>query len=132
MGPDSVGHAITSQALAFGGSTLTATDIAVATGRASLGDSSNFADVDSAVIEGAQKAIKAMLQNALDAMKTSAEDVPVYLVGGGSILAPDELNGVSRVHRFPHYDVANAVGAAIAQVGGTCIAFVHTNADLVS
>jgi len=57
-----------------------------------------------------------MLQNTLDAMKTSAADIPVYLVGGGSILAPDELVGVSRVHRFPHYDVANAVGAAIAQV----------------
>jgi hypothetical protein len=26
------------------------------------------------------------------------------------------LNGVSRVHRFPFFDAANAVGAACAQV----------------
>lgn len=116
IGPDSVGHRITSEARVFNGATLTATDIAVAAGRASIGDVSRVAGLDRSMIDGAQKEIKSMLQNLLDAMKTSATDVPVYLVGGGSILAPDELVGVSRVHRFPHYDVANAVGAAIAQV----------------
>lgn len=111
-----MGHRITSEARVFNGATLTATDIAVAAGRASIGDVSRVAGLDRSMIDGAQKEIKSMLQNLLDAMKTSATDVPVYLVGGGSILAPDELVGVSRVHRFPHYDVANAVGAAIAQV----------------
>ena len=100
----------------FNGATLTATDIAVAAGRVSVGDASRVAALDQSVIDGARKAIKSMLQETLDAMKTSAMDIPVYLVGGGSILAPDELVGVSRVHRFPHFDVANAVGAAIAQV----------------
>ncbi|KAG9313373.1 hydantoinase [Chiua virens] len=123
IGPDSVGHRITSEARVFNGETLTATDIAVAAGRASIGDVSRVADLDQSIIDGAQKAIKAMLQNTLDAMKTSATDIPVYLVGGGSILAPDELVGVSRVHRFPHYDVANAVGAAIAQISGTIDSF---------
>ena len=117
VGPDSVGHAITSQALVFGGSTLTTTDVAVACGRTSLGDSTRVADMDLSLVEGTQRAIKVMLQNTLDVMKISPENVPIYLVGGGSILAPDELDGVSRVHRFPHHDVANAVGAAIAQVG---------------
>lgn len=42
----------------------------------------------------------------------------MYLVGGGAILAPDTLRGVSKVHRVPHYSCANAVGAAIAQVSG--------------
>ena len=42
----------------------------------------------------------------------------MYLVGGGAFLAPDDLRGVSKVHRFPHYECANAVGAAIAQVAG--------------
>lgn len=116
LGPDSVGHRITSEARVFNGATLTATDIAVAAGRVAIGDVSCVAGLDQFMIDGAQKAIKSMLQTTLDAMKTSAADIPVYLVGGGSILAPDELVGVSRVHRFPHYDVANAVGAAIAQV----------------
>jgi hypothetical protein len=43
----------------------------------------------------------------------------VYLVGGGAILAPSRLRGISKVHRFPYYDCANAVGAAIAQVSGS-------------
>lgn len=111
-----MGHRITSEARIFSGTVLTATDIAVAAGRASIGDVSRVADLDQSIIDDAQKEIKSMLQNTLDAMKTSVADIPVYLVGGGSILAPDELVGVSRVHRFPYYDVANAVGAAIAQV----------------
>lgn len=45
--------------------------------------------------------------------------MPVYLVGGGAILAPSTLRGISKVHRFPFYDCANAVGAAIAQVAGS-------------
>ena len=116
IGPDSVGHRITTEARVFNGAVLTATDIAVAAGRASVGDVSRVTGLDQSIIDGAQKAIRSMLQNTLDAVKTSAADIPVYLVGGGSILAPDQLVGVSRVHRFPHYDVANAVGAAIAQV----------------
>ena len=43
---------------------------------------------------------------------------PVVLVGGGSILLGDRLAGASRVLRPDHADVANAIGAAIAQVGG--------------
>jgi hypothetical protein len=39
-------------------------------------------------------------------------------VGGGSFLVPADLKGVSAVIAVPHYDVANAVGAAIAQIGG--------------
>lgn len=81
-----------------------------------IGDKSLVSKLSESIIEGAQNAIKKTLQNYLDVMKTSSQDVPVYLVGGGSILAPDILAGISRVHRFPHFDVANAVGAAIAQV----------------
>ena len=44
--------------------------------------------------------------------------MPIYLVGGGAFLAPSSLEGISRIHRFPHYECANAVGAAIAQISG--------------
>ncbi|OAX41291.1 hydantoinase [Rhizopogon vinicolor AM-OR11-026] len=128
VGPDSVGHRITSESLVFGGSTLTATDVIVAAGHASnIGDKSLVAEVGPSIIEGAQSAIKKMLQNYLDIMKTSSQDIPVYLVGGGSILAPDFLAGISQVHRFPHFDVANAVGAAIAQISGIVDSFEDTS-----
>ena len=50
-------------------------------------------------------------------MKTSRDPIPVVLVGGGSVLL-DELPGASMLVRPGHFAVANAVGAAIAQVGG--------------
>jgi hypothetical protein len=40
------------------------------------------------------------------------------VVGGGSILLRDRLPGASRLVRPDHFAVANAIGAAIAQVGG--------------
>jgi N-methylhydantoinase A/oxoprolinase/acetone carboxylase beta subunit len=45
--------------------------------------------------------------------------MPVVLVGGGSILLPDRLRGASQVIRPEHFDVANAIGAAISQVSGS-------------
>ena len=52
-------------------------------------------------------------------MKTSPEDITVLLVGGGSIIAPDELEGVKEIIRPPFFGVANAVGAAMAK--GACV-----------
>ena len=51
-------------------------------------------------------------------MKTDASLQPLLAVGGGAILAPDEMDGISEVVRVPHHGVANAVGAAMAQVSG--------------
>ena len=48
-------------------------------------------------------------------MKTSPKDVTVLLVGGGSVIAPDQLRGVAKVIRPPFFSVANAVGAAMAK-----------------
>ncbi len=51
-------------------------------------------------------------------MKTSAEPMPVILVGGGAILVSRGLPSASEVVHPPHSSVANAIGAAVAQVGG--------------
>jgi hypothetical protein len=47
----------------------------------------------------------------------SPDPIPVIAVGGGSILVPDRLAGLD-VIRPPHFAVANAIGAAIAQTSG--------------
>jgi N-methylhydantoinase A/oxoprolinase/acetone carboxylase beta subunit len=114
VGPRSVGYRLTSQALVFGGATRTATDLAVAAGHAVVGDPALVARLDH---ERPLKAIAERVSEAVDRMRTSAEPLPVVLVGGGSILI-DELPGFADVRRPAHYEVANAVGAAIAQVGG--------------
>lgn len=48
-------------------------------------------------------------------MKTSPEDTTILLVGGGGIVAPAQLSGVAEIIRPPFFDVANAVGAAMAK-----------------
>src|SRR2546430_7025158 len=59
-----------------------------------------------------------MLAEAIDRVKTSKEDRALVAVGGGSILVPDDIPGISEVVRPEHFDAANAVGAAIASVSG--------------
>ncbi|PXY20831.1 hydantoinase/oxoprolinase N-terminal domain-containing protein [Prauserella muralis] len=118
VGPDSVGYELTAKALVFGGDTLTATDIAVAAGRAEIGDPSRVAHLDRELVRAALDRIAADAAESVDRMRTSAEPLPVVAVGGGSILLPDTLAGVGGVHRPEHYAVANAIGAAIAQIGG--------------
>ena len=60
-----------------------------------------------------------LLAEGIDRVKTSPAAVPVIAVGGGSILVPDRLPGVSAIVRPQHSDCANAIGAAIAQVTGS-------------
>ncbi len=118
VGPQSVGFELTQKAQVFGGSVLTATDIAVAGGLASVGNQDYVSNIDSSLIERVTKEIQEMVSVAVDRMKTSASLVPAVIVGGGSILIQDEIEGTSEILKPNHYSVANAIGAAIAQVGG--------------
>ena len=118
VGPDSVGYRLPEQALVFGGSTLTATDIAVAAGRAEIGDPSLVAHLDRSMVQAVLERIADEVAEAVERMRTSPEPLPVVAVGGGSILLPDELPGCGALHRPGNYAVANAIGAAIAQIGG--------------
>src|SRR5215468_10867756 len=118
VGPDSVGYELGTKALVFGGNMLTATDLAVAAGLADIGDSRRAGRVDRELVRGGLDAIVVTVGAAVDRMRTSPEPLPVVAVGGGSILIPDKLPGSGEVNRPGHYAVANAIGAAIAQVGG--------------
>jgi N-methylhydantoinase A/oxoprolinase/acetone carboxylase beta subunit len=118
IGPDSVGFELTSKALVFGGNTLTTTDIAVANGLANIGDSAAVRSLDRHMVRKAVATIQEMTEIAVDRMKTSAKPIPVIVVGGGSILIGRAVRGASEMIKPPHFAVANAIGAAIAQVGG--------------
>ncbi|MCL6454162.1 MAG: hydantoinase/oxoprolinase family protein [Alicyclobacillus sp.] len=118
VGPESVGYRLTSESRIFGGRVLTMSDIAVRSGRASFGDPERVADVAESLCVSALQSAHDMLADGLDRMKTSAAGVPVIAVGGGSFLIPDEMVGASEVLRPENSDVANAIGAAIAQVSG--------------
>ncbi len=118
VGPQSVGYRIASDALVFGGDRLTTTDIAVAAGYADVGDRERVAKLDRRLVAAAVDEIHRLAEDALDRMKTSAASVPVILVGGGSILINRSLRGCSELTVPDNAGVANAMGAAIAQVSG--------------
>ncbi|KAF5500370.1 putative D-/L-hydantoinase subunit A [Colletotrichum siamense] len=118
VGPESVGLELLNRALVFGGDVCTTTDVAVAAGKAVVGATEKVKSLEVGFVEEAISRIKALLEGAVDVIKTSPDPVPVLLVGGGAILSPDSLKGASKLIRPPFHDVANAVGAAIARVCG--------------
>jgi N-methylhydantoinase A/oxoprolinase/acetone carboxylase beta subunit len=118
VGPLSVGYRLTSDALAFGGPQLTASDIGIAAGLLDIGDGRKVAHLGGATCRAVLRHIAAMVEEAIDRVKTESGDVRLLAVGGGAFLVPQNLAGVSEVVRTPHGDCANAVGAAIAQVSG--------------
>ncbi len=132
VGPSSVGFALTQEALCFGGDTLTATDVAVAGGWAEIGDRSLVKDVSADTIDKARDAMRHLLDVNVERMKTEARDLPLLAVGGGAVLIDWPVRSVSEVIRPDFCAVANAVGAAIAQVSGhveRVVAITESNRD---
>jgi N-methylhydantoinase A/oxoprolinase/acetone carboxylase beta subunit len=120
VGPDSVGHKLSQEAVVFGGDKLTATDLTVLRNPdLDIGDRSRVQNLigDGQLLESTE-VISAKLERIIDTMKTSPGDVPVILVGGGAVIAPERLKGASYVLKPRWSGVANAVGAAIARVSG--------------
>jgi N-methylhydantoinase A/oxoprolinase/acetone carboxylase beta subunit len=118
IGPQSVGHRLVTEGLVFGGSTLTTTDIIVASGVANIGDASKVANLDKGVVETAVATMHKMLDQNIEMMKPGGKPMPVILVGGGSVLVSGSLQAATQIHRPENAGVANAIGAAIAQIGG--------------
>jgi N-methylhydantoinase A/oxoprolinase/acetone carboxylase beta subunit len=134
VGPDSVGLRLLADAYVFGGAVLTASDIAVKSGRASFGDAGRVPRLPDGALDEILSRFRRTFEDGLDCMKTNAQEVPVILVGGGSILVPTMLKGAATVIVPEHAAVANAVGAAVALVGGEVdriVAYGEANRDAV-
>ncbi|KAI4915707.1 hypothetical protein J4E90_004152 [Alternaria incomplexa] len=118
VGPESVGYKLPEKALVFGGDVPTATDYTVAASSdIAIGQSKKVrGKLHDDDIQAFKAETKRMLETIIDKMKTSPDDLPVLLVGGGAVIAPDELKGASRVIKPQWSGVANAIGAAMARV----------------
>jgi N-methylhydantoinase A/oxoprolinase/acetone carboxylase beta subunit len=116
VGPDTVGFRLRESALVFGGTELTATDLAVAAGRVDIGDATRVRHLSTRTVADGMDAIRGILADLIDRIRLNAEDVRIVVVGGGGVLFPEKLPGISEVLRPEHYEVANAVGVAAAQV----------------
>ena len=117
VGPQSVGYRLTTDALIFGGKTLTTSDIVVAAGRADFGDRTKVAHLSPGLIARTRAKITEMTHNAVERTRLSPEPLPVIVVGGGSVLIDPKIGDLD-VMKPNHFACANAVGAAIAQVSG--------------
>lgn len=117
VGPRSVGFELPRRALVFGGDTPTLTDAAVAAGRARIGDRPPPA-AEAFLLREALERSDHQVVEAIDRVKVARGDMPLVAVGGGSVLLPETIPGVNRIVRPDHFDVANAIGAAIGTVSG--------------
>lgn len=126
VGPLSAGYNLKNEALVFASEEdkhkknvrrLTATDIAVAGNLCDIGISKNVKHLKPSLVISK---IREMVEEVVDRIKTSNEELPVILVGGGAIIldSTKPFHGASKVIKPFCSDVANAVGAALSQVSG--------------
>lgn len=125
VGPLSAGYRIRQEALVFAqpgeiaDRFVTATDVAVSAGICDVaGLKSNVRHLERKLVEDAIDKIHSMVSACVDEMRFNDRQLPLLLVGGGSIILNKEkhFDGVSQVIVPPHYDVANAIGAALSQI----------------
>ena len=119
VGPDSVGYNVITEALVMGGSTPTLSDASVRAGRLDgFGDAALAQGLDADRSAAAIAWVDDQVQELCDRLKASRQALPLIAVGGGSHLVADDVPGVSEVIKPPHFAVANAYGAAIAEASG--------------
>jgi len=134
----SVGYNITTKALAFGGDTFTLSDIAIANGILKIAGAIGIAALQVSITAHCKMAfeevnnivqfsIRNKIEELIDKLKTSKQQVDVIMVGGGSVIIPPTLVGIDKVLFPEHFEVANAFGAAIAQIGGEGLAVFNLN-----
>lgn len=117
VGPDSVGYRLSEESLVMGGTTPTLSDAAVVAERMSMGNAKLAMPLKD-VLTRALQISDQRVGVATDQIKTSQGDTQLIVVGGGSVILPKSIEGVSEIFRPENYDVANAIGAAIASVSG--------------
>lgn len=112
-----VGGGPVRDSLCWGGSVPTLTDAAVLAGRTTFGPHSVPGQWGARLARRLAEA-DWLLAEAVDRVGLGAEDLPLVVVGGAGGIAPARIPGTVEVIRPPHFEVANALGAAIAPVSG--------------
>lgn len=118
IGPTSVGKFLTTQAMSFGGDKLTLTDVALFMGHTEIEQSmplKNAIDYDQG--EAVFNEVKAKIKDLILKMQGEYKGTPIVFVGGGSSLLPPFFQKEYQIPSF--FNVANAYGAALAEISGT-------------
>lgn len=129
IGPDSIGNKIFSQSKSFFGQHLTLFDI----GNILKKIKHPHGTIPNLNFAVAEKIMKNCVTRILDTVeKIGDKRLPIVLVGGGSQNIPAHLLN-NRFLRPQHYQVANAYGAALAEISGTVdkIVYLHEQDDII-
>lgn len=119
VGPSSVGHKLFEDALSFGGQHLTSTDYALHQGLLTIPSANkNSVDLSPQLITKIEENINQLISSGIEQIKTSRDDVPLILVGGGHCIIKHKPHGISFTLSPKYSEVANAIGASIGQVAG--------------
>lgn len=125
VGPESLGYRIVKESILAGGTTMTVTDVAVASGLVacpSYGEKERVRLIPGWVVDLVKEHIRTVLATGIDSMKATQTPATVLLAGGGAIIVDEGikggLSGICEVIEVPFAGAANAVGAAVALVEG--------------
>lgn len=122
IGPDSIGARIFTESKTFGGDYLTLFDI----GNILQKISHPNGVIPDISIKDAEKIMQAYAVSVNKILLDIGIERPVVLVGGGAQFIPDDFLNMPSI-RPPFYAVANAYGAALAEVSGTVDTIVYLN-----
>jgi N-methylhydantoinase A/oxoprolinase/acetone carboxylase beta subunit len=126
VGPDSTGYRVTEEALIGGGTQTTLSDISARAGRdVGFGDVSLAASVPDSTVASVLTWVDEQIAGMVERAKVPRNALSLIAIGGGAHLVPDSVPGVLEVIRPEHYAMANAYGAAIAQVSGSVDRLFH-------
>lgn len=119
IGPTSVGKCLKTQAISFGGNELTLTDAALFMGHIDIEHSQplkNSINLDQG--EAIFNQVKEKIKELIVKIRGEYKDTPIVFVGGGSALLPPCF--FQEEYQIPSFfNVANAYGAALAEISGT-------------
>lgn len=119
IGPDSVGKSLMQRAASFGGEELTLTDAALVMKHIQIvGGQSDRSGISSEQGKAIFDQVMAKIGELIVKIRGEYRDIPIVFVGGGAALLPPRF--FYEEYQMPaYYNVANAYGAALAQISGT-------------
>jgi N-methylhydantoinase A/oxoprolinase/acetone carboxylase beta subunit len=126
VGPESCARKLYTEALSFGGNQLTLTDIGVKLGKIQLNNDVVSLDgikrvqqIPEKFAEQILSKINILVNELVDKMSSNHKNAPVVITGGGSVFFTN-LQLENRKVMIPQFaDVANAYGAALAEISGS-------------
>ncbi len=114
----SVGNRLLIDSVSFGGSSLTLTDVALKAGLITIKNAEpDRVSLTKQQIDSLYAQIKNRLQELIEKMRGPEQNISIVLVGGGATLLPPNL--IPNAITCPHANVANAYGAALAEISAT-------------